>query len=179
MDLRDWSGATMGLARLWKLWDVGLYHPTDPRFVQSLLTFAHFDHCTLWSDILSKYFVQEDPKKGDYYGGAKPDKIIFRYGSRNGCGQVQQKLSKNNISIVWMMSWKSRRLNCKKLPSHTGQEQACSRITWLFVRLTPCRKWRNAQEMAVDCPIVIITIGDMYPFSRPGMRNNWPSQSFA
>ena len=24
---------------------------------------------------------------------------------------------------------------CKRLPSHTGQEQACSRITWLFVRL--------------------------------------------
>ena len=22
--------------------------------------------------------------------------------------------------------------NCKRLPSHTGQEQACSRITWLF-----------------------------------------------
>jgi len=31
---------------------------------------------------------QDDPKKGDYYGGAKPDKIIFRYGSRNGSGQV-------------------------------------------------------------------------------------------
>merc|ERR1712055_785995 len=30
---------------------------------------------------------QEDPKKGDYYGGAKPDKIIYRYGSRN-AGQV-------------------------------------------------------------------------------------------
>ena len=42
MDLRDWSGARMGLALLWKLWDVGLYHPTDPKFVQSLLTFAHF-----------------------------------------------------------------------------------------------------------------------------------------
>jgi len=31
---------------------------------------------------------QEDPKRGDYYGGAKPDKIIRRYGSRNGAGQV-------------------------------------------------------------------------------------------
>jgi len=31
---------------------------------------------------------QEDPKRGDYYGGAKPDKIIYRYGSRNGAGQV-------------------------------------------------------------------------------------------
>jgi len=31
---------------------------------------------------------QEDPKQGDYYGGAKPDKIIRRYGSRNGAGQV-------------------------------------------------------------------------------------------
>ena len=33
--------------------------------------------------------MQEDPKQGDYYGGAKPDKIIRRYGSRNGAGQVQ------------------------------------------------------------------------------------------
>jgi len=31
---------------------------------------------------------QEDPKRGDYYGGAKPDKIIYRYGTRNGAGQV-------------------------------------------------------------------------------------------
>ena len=32
----------------------------------------------------------------------------------------------------------------------TGQEQACSRITrlvgWLFVRLSPCRKWLNTQK---------------------------------
>merc|ERR1711872_217871 len=31
---------------------------------------------------------QVKPKQGDYYGGAKPDKIIRRYGSRNGAGQV-------------------------------------------------------------------------------------------
>ena len=31
--------------------------------------------------------------------------------------------------------------------SHTGQEQACSRITWLsFVRSSPCRKWPNTEE---------------------------------
>ena len=39
--------------------------------------------------------------------------------------------------------------NCKRLPSHTGQEQACCRITrlvvCLFVRLSPCRKWPNTQ----------------------------------
>ena len=34
-------------------------------------------------------FMQVKPKQGDYYGGAKPDKIIRRYGSRNGAGQVQ------------------------------------------------------------------------------------------
>ena len=43
---------------------------------------------------------------------------------------------------------------CKRLPFHTGQEQACSRITWLFVCLvgclSPCRKWLNTQKSAVD-----------------------------
>ena len=112
MGLRDWSGATLGLALLWKLWDVGLYHLTDPRFVQSRWHLLISDHCTLWSNIFSKYFIQEDPKKGDYYGGAKPDKIIFRYGSRNDCGQVQQKLSKNNTLIVWIVYWESRWLHC-------------------------------------------------------------------
>ena len=36
---------------------------------------------------------------------------------------------------------------CKRLPSHIGQEQACSRITWLwFVCLSPCQKWPNTKE---------------------------------
>ena len=35
---------------------------------------------------------------------------------------------------------------CKRLPYHTGQEQACTRITWLsFGWLSLCRKWRNSQ----------------------------------
>jgi len=41
---------------------------------------------------------QENPKQGTYYGGAKPDKIIRRYGSRNGAGQVdaiQVEMQKN------------------------------------------------------------------------------------
>ena len=42
-------------------------------------------------------------------------------------------------------SWR-KMFFCKRLPSHTGQEQACSRITWLFVRSSPCRKWPNTQE---------------------------------
>ena len=40
--------------------------------------------------------------------------------------------------------------NCKRLPSHTGQGQACTRITRLvgcsFVCLSPCRKWPNTQK---------------------------------
>ena len=32
------------------------------------------------------------------------------------------------------MVWKQSNY-CKRLPSHTGQEQACTRITWLVVRL--------------------------------------------
>ena len=30
------------------------------------------------------------------------------------------------------------KLFCKRLPSHTGQGQACTRITWLFVRSFVC-----------------------------------------
>ena len=40
--------------------------------------------------------------------------------------------------------------NCKRLPSHTGQEHACTRITRLFgysvVCSSPCRKWPNTEE---------------------------------
>ena len=36
-----------------------------------------------------------------------------------------------------------RQINCKRLPSHTGQEQACTRFTRLFVCSSPCRKWPN------------------------------------
>ena len=35
---------------------------------------------------------------------------------------------------------------CKRLPCHTGQEQACSRITRLFVCSSPRRKWPNTKE---------------------------------
>ena len=47
---------------------------------------------------LSALCHQEDPKRGDYYGGAKPDKIIYRYGSRNGAGQVQNNLRLNFVT---------------------------------------------------------------------------------
>ena len=49
-------------------------------------------------------------------------------------------------------------LYCKILPSHTGQEQACTRITWLFVRLFVCHHAENGpihRKMVVDCPLVI------------------------
>ena len=36
--------------------------------------------------------------------------------------------------------------NCKRLPSHTVQEQACTRITRLVGCLWPCPKWPNTQE---------------------------------
>ena len=56
-------------------------------------------------------------------------------------------------------SWRySLKLNCKRLPSHTGQEQACTRITQLFVRLFVCHHAKNGpihRTMVVDCPLVI------------------------
>ena len=43
----------------------------------------------------------------------------------------------------------------------TGQEQACSWITWLvvclFVRSSPCRKQPIHRKMVVDCPLLIIS----------------------
>ena len=33
--------------------------------------------------------------------------------------------------------------NCKRLPSHTGQEQACTRITWLVGCLVVCHHAEN------------------------------------
>ena len=48
---------------------------------------------------------------------------------------------------------------CKRLPSHIGQEQACSRITWLsFVRSFVCHHAKNGpiqRKMVIDCPLVI------------------------
>ena len=43
--------------------------------------------------------------------------------------------------------------NCKRLPSHTGQEQACSRITWLVGGSVGCHHAENGwiyRQIAVD-----------------------------
>ena len=48
---------------------------------------------------------------------------------------------------------------------------------WLFVRLSPCRKWPNTQENGCYCPLVITSKVKL--FFRPGERNEWSSQSFA
>ena len=49
-----------------------------------------------------------------------------------------------------LMIFSSSSTFCKRLPSHTGQGQACTRITRLvgcsFVCLSPCRKWPNTQK---------------------------------
>ena len=43
---------------------------------------------------------------------------------------------------------------CKRLPSHTGQEQACSRFTRLFVR-DHAKNGPIHRKMVVACPLVI------------------------
>ena len=50
-----------------------------------------------------------------------------------------------SIFILWQYLH-----HCKRLPSHTGQEQACSRVTWLFGRLSPCRNGWIHRQIAVD-----------------------------
>ena len=58
---------------------------------------------------------------------------------------------------------------CKRLPSHTGQKQACARITWLVVRSFFCHHAENGpihMKMVVDCPIVITSIDDTLLLTR-------------
>ena len=60
---------------------------------------------------------------------------------------------------------------CKRLLSHTGQEQACTRITRLFVRHHAKNGPINS-EMVVDCPIVIRSIADtLFPTRQDQARN--------
>ena len=62
----------------------------------------------------------------------------------------------------------------------TGQEQACTRVTRLFGWLFGCHHAKNGpihRKMADDRPLVITS--KVKPFSRPGKRNEWFSQSFA
>ena len=64
-------------------------------------------------------------------------------------------------TIVTTMEAATERANagfCKRLPSHTDQEQACSRITRLFVRSVGCHHAENGpihRKMVVHCPLVI------------------------
>ena len=61
----------------------------------------------------------------------------------------------------------------------TCQEQACTRITRLFVRLPPCQKWPYTQENGCWLPPSDhIHIWNPFP-ARPEKRNNWSSKSFA
>ena len=53
----------------------------------------------------------------------------------------------HNAAVIEAKKMIKKTCNCKRLPSHIGQEQACTRITWLsFVRLSSCRKWLNTQK---------------------------------
>ena len=64
------------------------------------------------------------------------------------------------IVSCYRLKFKSSQFNCKRLPSHTGQGQACSRITRLFVRLFVRHHAENGpihRKMVVDCPLVIIS----------------------
>ena len=63
-------------------------------------------------NLVSPLIHQEDPKRGDYYGGAKPDKIIYRYGSRNGAGQVQNNL---RLLLKSISRWTPYKWRCRKM----------------------------------------------------------------
>ena len=66
----------------------------------------------------------------------------------------------------------------KRLPSHTGQEQACSRITWLVVCLFVRHHAKNSpilRKMVVECPLV--TTSKVKP--RQQDQERWSSQSLA
>ena len=53
---------------------------------------------------------------------------------------------------------------------------------WLVVHSVGCHHAKNGlihRKIIVDFPLVITSIGDTLFQTRPGMRINWPSQSFA
>ena len=85
------------------------------------------------------------------------EKLILRAANFLSLGQY--KLTKYVLPKTWLISFEklgpilrfivNTMGNCKRLPSHTGQEQACSRITRLFVTMP---KWPNTQENGCCLP---------------------------
>ena len=74
---------------------------------------------------------------------------------------------KDHIMALWYFLTKTaagRIRYCKRLPSPTGQEQACTRITRLFVR-HHAKNGPIHRKMVVDFPLVITS--KVKPFSRP------------
>ena len=70
--------------------------------------------------------------------------------------------------LVVSLSFASACLTIAKDCLLTGQEQACTRITWLFVCLFVCHPAENGtiyRKMVVDSPLVITS--KVKPFSRP------------
>ena len=86
--------------------------------------YSHLTHCNIFVGYMIACSNSTDLKR------------TFRFTCS--CHLFQQK----SESVVY----------CKRLPSHTGQEQACSRFTRLFVRSWPCQKWPNTQENGCCLP---------------------------
>ena len=58
-------------------------------------------------------------------------------------------------NVIWQAVSGARSF-CKRLPSHTGQEQACTRITWLFVRLFVRHRSSLDQERGIIGPASLL-----------------------
>ena len=65
------------------------------------------------------------------------------------------------LDYVYLPSQKRVKLFCKRLPSHTGQEQACSRFTRLFVR-DHAKNGPIHRKMVVACPLVITSKVELF-----------------
>ena len=66
--------------------------------------------------------------------------------------------------------------DCKRLPSHTGQEQACTRFTRLVVRLFVCHHAENGpihRKMVVACPLVITSEIKFFFRPNPTRKGEW------
>ena len=114
--------------------------------------------CRFWTfigfflDMIPKKLQYNFPKMREWVGGGR-SKAVWNFSENS------------SVLVAWPVP-------IVKYCLLTGQEQACTRITWLFVclflRSAPCQKWLNTQENGCWLPprANVIT-SKVKPFSRP------------
>ena len=113
---------------------------------------------------------------GCYTHFLPPTRLRHRHTSKG------RRCHKDHIMASWHFFTKTaagKIRYCKRLLSHTGQKQACTRITRLFVR-HHAKNGPIHRKMVVIVPLVITSkVRPFFRLHKTGKRNEWSSQSFA